>query len=99
MRSRGRRRAATLLAILFAWSCGTNDILYDRPPPPRDEVVESRTGFVWIRGRWDRSESLWLWRSGHYEPLRSGFEYVQGHWEPRGQHYIWIEGRWRPVHQ
>lgn len=67
------------------------------PPPPREEVVLYRPGYLWIQGHWVRGASQpWVWQAGHYARERPSHVYVQGRWERRGGRYVWIEGLWRP---
>jgi hypothetical protein len=96
------RGLACLVMLLGAWSCYSEDLLYDRPPPPREERVETRDGYVFVHGHWEQYNVRWLWHEGHYEKLRPGFEYVEGHWEPHCNNpnrclYGWVEGGWRSV--
>jgi hypothetical protein len=67
----------------------------EEPPPPRVVVVDSRPGFVWIEGRWDRAGNRWAWRDGYWERERSGYVWEQGRWDRRGRGHVWVEGRWR----
>ena len=67
----------------------------EEPPPPRRVVVESRPGFIFIEGRWERRGGRWVWNDGRWERQRSGHIWVQGHWERRGNRHVWIEGEWR----
>jgi len=66
----------------------------ESPPPPREEVVTVRPGYVWVRGNWEFRGGQWVWRAGHWQRERSGYVWEAGHWERRGNHYQWIEGRW-----
>ena len=65
------------------------------PPPPREELVVSRPGFVFVHGHWGRDHGRWRWHDGHYERERAGHRYVEGRWERRGDRRIWINGAWR----
>lgn len=67
----------------------------EAPPPPRVVVVDTRPGFVWIQGRWDRVGGRWMWRDGYWERERAGYLWEQGRWERRGRGHVWVEGRWR----
>lgn len=69
-------------------------VAYDAPPPPRDEVIESRAGYVWIHGRWNWSGGQWVWMDGHWERERAGYQWQEGRWEQRGNQYHWVEGTW-----
>jgi len=67
----------------------------EEPPPPRAVVVESRPGFIFIEGRWNRQGGRWVWLDGHYERERVGYVWAPGRWERRGNRHVWIEGSWR----
>lgn len=69
-------------------------VVYDAPPPPRVETVETRPGFIWIRGRWVWNGGQWTWRDGHWERDRVGYSWSAGQWEQRGNQWVWVEGRW-----
>jgi len=64
------------------------------PPPPREERVETRAGFVWVRGRWDW-RGKWEWLPGHWERQRARLTWYDGRWEQRGNVWIYVEGGWR----
>lgn len=66
----------------------------EEPPPPQTRVIEVRSGYLWIEGRWDRVGGRWSWRDGHYERERANQIWEQGRWERRGNRHIWVEGRW-----
>ena len=66
------------------------------PPPPRQEYVRYRPGYVWISGHWVRDGgNRWRWNNGYYVRERPGYVYVPGRWERRGSNYIWVDGGWR----
>ena len=67
----------------------------EEPPPPRAVIVETRPGFVFIQGRWDRRGNQWAWRDGYWERERVGHVWEDGRWERRGRGHVWVEGRWR----
>ena len=67
----------------------------EEPPPPRAVVVETRPGFVFIQGHWDRVGNRWAWRDGYWERERAGYVWEQGRWETRGRGHVWVEGSWR----
>lgn len=67
----------------------------EAPPPPRTVVMETRPGFIFIQGHWQRSGSRWVWRDGYWERERAGYAWEQGRWETRGRGHVWVEGRWR----
>ncbi len=58
-------------------------VAYSEPPPPREEYVESRPGFIWVQGRWERE--------------RRGYRYDRGQWMQRGSSWHWVEGNWVAV--
>ena len=66
----------------------------EEPPPPRAVVVETRPGFVWIEGRYERRGRNWVWLDGRWERERVGHVWIQGRWERRGNRHVWVEGRW-----
>ena len=70
---------------------------YDAPPPPREEYVYYRPGYVWVHGNWVRDRyNGWRWQSGYYVRERPGYVYDHGRWERRGRQYVWVQGNWRP---
>lgn len=65
------------------------------PPPPRtDSQGAARTGYIWVRGRWNWVNSNWEWVPGHWERQRANSTWVDGRWELQGNYYVWVEGRW-----
>jgi hypothetical protein len=66
----------------------------DAPPAPREEVVVSRPGYVWIHGHWHHDRGHYVWRGGYYERERPGYSYVEGRWEKHGKKHVYVEGRW-----
>jgi hypothetical protein len=68
---------------------------YDVPPPPHEEIVVVRPGYVWARGHWVREPNHWVWKTGSYELARPGYTYVDGHYEMRGNTTIWVDGTWQ----
>ena len=66
------------------------------PPPPREEVVLDRPGYVWIHGRWARDAAGWRWQDGSYARERPGMIYRDGHWTERGGLVVWVAGAWTP---
>jgi hypothetical protein len=73
-------------------------VVDDAPPEPRDENPGTRSGYVWIRGYWEKSGGQWEWRSGHWERSRANYVWVEGRWEHRGRQWHWIDGRWQRDH-
>jgi hypothetical protein len=89
---------ATFAAVPAMTGCYASEGAYvvdDTPPPPREEVVATRPGFVWIHGRWAHPGRRWVWQGGYYERERSNQVYVDGRWEQRGRGNVWVEGGWR----
>jgi len=70
-------------------------VIEDAPPPPRNEVVVYRPGYVWVHGRWTHPGRHWAWQSGYYERERPNAVYVEGRWERRGRGHVWVAGNWR----
>jgi hypothetical protein len=70
-------------------------VVYDEPPPPREEIVTYRPGFFYVHGHWLRDGNRWGWHSGHYERERAGYVYNDGRWERRGRGYVYVDGGWR----
>ncbi|MEJ7602883.1 MAG: hypothetical protein WKG01_33655 [Kofleriaceae bacterium] len=65
------------------------------PPAPRTENFgPSRSGFIWVSGRWDWQNGSWAWVDGHWERARANASWIAGRWELQGNYYVWIEGRW-----
>jgi hypothetical protein len=69
-------------------------IVNEEPPPPRVTVVETRPGFIWVEGRWERHGNRWDWREGRWQGERRDHRWEQGRWERRGNGHVWVEGRW-----
>lgn len=69
-------------------------VAYDAPPPPREEPVEMRPGYVWIHGRWDWQGGQWQWMSGHWERERAGYAWREGTWVQQGNQWRWNDGQW-----
>lgn len=69
-------------------------VVEEDPPPPRSVYVESRPGYVFIQGRWERRGSQWAWRDGYWERERAGHYWTDGRWDRRGNGWVWVEGRW-----
>jgi hypothetical protein len=67
----------------------------EEPPPPRAVVVETRPGYIFIEGRYERRGRQWVWMDGRWERERSGYYYEQGRWENRGRGHVWVDGGWR----
>jgi hypothetical protein len=88
--------SASPLAGCVATATGEADgeVIVDEPPAPREEVVEVRPGFIFIKGHWAREHGRWAWRAGYWEHERAGQRWVAGHWDHRGRGHVWVEGRW-----
>ncbi|HMG52480.1 MAG TPA: IPT/TIG domain-containing protein [Kofleriaceae bacterium] len=67
---------------------------HEAPPPPRTERIETRAGFVWVRGRWDWRAGKWDWIPGHWERERAGKHWREARWEQRDGGYVLIDGEW-----
>ncbi len=72
----------------------TTPVVYQEPPAPQIETVSARSGFVWVRGRWDWQNGQWAWVGGRWERERAGYGWSEGRWERRGNSWHWIEGTW-----
>jgi hypothetical protein len=71
-------------------------VVYEEPPAPREEIEYSqgRSGYVWVRGRYDWQGGQWVWMPGHWERERSGYHWNDGRWERRDNSWHWVEGTW-----
>lgn len=87
--------ALTVPAMTGCYASGGAYMVDDEPPAPREEVVVSRPGFIWIHGHWDHPNGRWAWRGGYYERERPNQVYVEGRWERRGTGHVWVNGSWR----
>ncbi len=95
-----------LLTAAFAASCAMAPlglvgcagesayVAYDEPPPPQEEVIETRPGYFYVHGHWHRDNGRWAWNHGYYERERPGYVYAEGHWERHDHGYRWHEGGW-----
>lgn len=86
---------ATAAPMVGCFGTTESYVAYEAPPPPREEVVSYRPGFVYIHGHWGREGDRWGWRSGYYERMRPGYVYSEGRWERRGGRHVWLDGGWR----
>ena len=86
---------AALPAMSGCYASGGAYVVEDAPPAPREEIVVSRPGYVWIHGRWTHPGRNWVWRGGYYERERADQIYVDGRWERRGRGHVWVDGGWR----
>ncbi|HEY4243040.1 MAG TPA: hypothetical protein VGM88_24670 [Kofleriaceae bacterium] len=89
------RLSHLLLGLSLAAGCAGTVSVESDPPPPREEVVVARPGYVFVHGHWDRNGGAWAWRGGHYERERVGSIWIDGTWERRGSRRVWVEGHWR----
>jgi hypothetical protein len=64
------------------------------PPPPREERVEPRRGWVWVQGNYEMRDGRYFWVGGHWERERPGWRWQPGRWEMRGRRYFWVPGAW-----
>jgi hypothetical protein len=69
-------------------------VVDEAPPPPREERISVRPGYVWIRGRWESRGGEWVWVGGNWQRERRDHVWEPGHWERRGGRYYWVDGRW-----
>ena len=67
---------------------------YEAPPPPRQEAHQSRSGHVWVSGRWDWQNGGWQWMAGHWERERAGYNYQEGRWAQENNQWRYNEGAW-----
>jgi len=81
---RGRARIAPVAVVEIE----------EEPPPPRQERVSFRPGYVWVTGRWAYRGSRYVWLDGHHERERRGHRWVEGRWDRRGRRHVWIDGHW-----
>src|SRR5262245_1470922 len=51
------------------------------PPPPREERLELRPGYVRVAGRWDWRDGNWVWVDGRWERERPGKRWRDARWE------------------
>lgn len=86
--------AAVLLTSSLVGCAGTAYVTASDPPPPREEVVTVRPGYVFVHGHWDRDHGSWRWREGHYERERANQRWVDGRWQRNGNQHVWVEGHW-----
>jgi len=66
----------------------------EAPPAPREEKVEARAGFVFVRGQWDWKGGKWAWTPGHWERERAGKKWRESKWENQGGHWKLTAGDW-----
>jgi hypothetical protein len=66
----------------------------NEPPALQQEVVESRPGYLWIKGHWEWRHGHWDWSPGYWEPVQERRIWVEGRWEKHGHHWQWYEGHW-----
>ena len=68
-------------------------VITEAPPAPQEETYGTKSGYFWVRGRWDW-QGRWVWMPGHWERERSGYAYNEGRWEQRNNQWVWVEGEW-----
>jgi hypothetical protein len=95
-------KAAILIASLTLSLCpslasarSVHVYVNEAPPPPREEVVRPRHGYVWVGGHHAYRHHGYVWSRGHYAHERRGREWHDGNWDHSGDRYEWHEGGWR----
>ena len=66
----------------------------EAPPPPREEKIAPRPGFVWIGGHWDWKDGKWAWMAGRWEKERPGKKWRPARWEKKDKEYVLVQGDW-----
>src|SRR5206468_2739925 len=66
----------------------------DAPPPPREEKMAARAGYVWIGGHWDWRAGKWDWVAGRWDKERLGKRWRPARWERKDKEYVLVEGDW-----
>jgi hypothetical protein len=89
--------SAMALPALGCYGTGSAYVAYDEPPAPREEVIVTRPGFIFVHGHWLREGGRWRWHGGYYERERHGYAYREGRWEHHGNRHVWVEGGWRTL--
>src|SRR5262249_41793636 len=89
-----------ITAVLLTACVGAHRLyVVDRPPPqPQYEVIQTRPGYVWVKGEWAWEDGQWRWLPGHYDSEREGMVWRDGYWEPTGDRWHWVEGHWENSH-
>ena len=64
------------------------------PPPPREEVVVTRTGYVWVPGYWHWEHGHHVWVKGHSVRERHGYHWTAHRWEERDKRWHFEVGHW-----
>ena len=66
------------------------------PPELQAENNGTKSGYIWIRGKWDwdNQNDQWQWVPGHWERARAKFTWTDGHWEAQGDVWVWVDGSW-----
>jgi hypothetical protein len=90
--------AATVPACVFTARARVRPavVVYEEPPAPRDEVVRTKAGHLWVQGRWEWQHSRWVWKNGYWVRARANYGWEGGRWEKRGNQWHWVDGRWVP---
>ncbi len=89
--------ASTSGCVLRAHGRIGGPVIYveEEPPPPRVWITDTRPGYIFIQGRWDRRGNQWAWRDGYWDRQRTGQYWEDGRWDRRGNRHVWVEGNWR----
>ena len=64
------------------------------PPADLNESAGTKSGYVWVKGKWEHRGGKWLWRVGRWERVRKGYAWRDGQWERRGSRWHWVDGHW-----
>jgi hypothetical protein len=88
--------SAIALALSTALGVSSLSTPVDEPPPPREERVVERPGYVWERGHYGWRHRRYVWTRGHYVRERRGYDWAPGRWERHEDHYDWRDGEWHP---
>ena len=66
----------------------------EAPPPPKEERIAKRRGFVWINGYWDWRGGQYVWVAGHWDREQRGKRWRGHHWEHKGDQWVRVDGSW-----
>ena len=102
--SRLRLAAWALTVALTGCAGAERQVIYEDPPPPRDERPTKKPGthVFWQEGHWAWKDGLYYWSSGGWEQERERQLWIPGYWraveeegKPRG--WEWVEPRWEEI--